>query len=301
MPPYPLRIAVVTSPSGAVIRDIVNVLKRRWPLAAVRLYPVAVQGSEAVSAICKALAAANRHGWAQAMIVGRGGGSLEDLQAFNDEPLARAIAESAIPVISAVGHETDFSIADFVADLRAPTPSAAAELLTPDGQALFQACHQLSIQLQKRMSARLQRLSQQHDHLAHRLAKQHPGRKMQEHQALLAQFRTRLRNTGKRLVPERRIRLEQIAAQVRLLGNSMVAGRQQMLSELARTLNAVSPLPTLSRGYAIVTDKVTGSILSSVSAVSKGQSVSAQLADGRIFATVDKLSEETLFPEPDSD
>ncbi|MFT7564543.1 MAG: exodeoxyribonuclease VII large subunit [Bacteroidia bacterium] len=301
LPSYPLRIAVVTSPSGAVIRDIINVLKRRWPLAAVRLYPVAVQGTEAVSAICKALAAANRHGWAQTIIVGRGGGSLEDLQAFNDEPLARAIADSTIPVISAVGHETDFSIADFVADLRAPTPSAAAELLAPDGRALYQAFDQLSIQLQKRMSALLQQMGQKHDHLAHRLAKQHPGRKMREHQALLSQIQARLSNSGRRLIPERRLRLEQIAGQIHSLGNTMVASRQQRLGELARTLNAVSPLPTLHRGYAIVSDSGNNSLLKSISGVSKGQNIAAQLADGRIYATVDDVSEEPLFLDADPD
>ena len=272
LPDYPSRIAVLTSPSGAVIRDILNVLKRRWPLAAVRLYPVPVQGQEAVGALCKALASVNRHNWAQAVIVGRGGGSLEDLQAFNEESVARAIAESSLPVVSAVGHETDFSISDFVADLRAPTPSAAAELLTPDGEALKRAFSGQLAQLSQRMSAALQRQSQKHDHLARRLSAQHPGRKMQAHRKLLSQMAGRLSNSGRRLVPEHRLRLQ----------------------ELARTLNAVSPLPTLDRGYAILsTDETT---LSSVSSVRTGQSVSAQLADGRIHATVDEVTNEKLTP-----
>jgi exodeoxyribonuclease VII large subunit len=132
LPPYPGRIGLVTSPRGAAVRDILHVLDRRWPLARVRLYPVLVQGSGAAVEIRAAIEAANRHRWAELLIVGRGGGSLEDLLAFNDEALARAVFASAIPVISAVGHETDLSICDFVADLRAPTPSAAAELATPD-------------------------------------------------------------------------------------------------------------------------------------------------------------------------
>ena len=127
LPANPLRVGVITSPSGAVIRDILHVLQRRWPLAAVRLYPVPVQGDEAPPAVVRALNAANQHNWADALILGRGGGSLEDLWAFNEEAVARAVFASALPVISAVGHETDFSISDFVADVRAPTPSAAAE------------------------------------------------------------------------------------------------------------------------------------------------------------------------------
>ena len=136
LPAYPLRIGIITSKSGAAIRDILHVLQRRWPVAAVRLYPAAVQGAEAPGELRAALAEANRERWAELLILGRGGGSLEDMQAFNDESLARAVAASTLPVVSAVGHETDFSICDFVADLRAPTPSAAAELVTPDGLVL---------------------------------------------------------------------------------------------------------------------------------------------------------------------
>jgi exodeoxyribonuclease VII large subunit len=273
LPTYPERIAVITSPSGAVIKDILNVLKRRWPLAAVRLYPVPVQGQEAPEAICNALSAANRHQWGQALIIGRGGGSLEDLQAFNDESVARAIADSELPVISAVGHETDFSISDFVADLRAPTPSAAAELLAPDGEALKQAFAGQLVQLRHRMQARLQSLSQSHDNLSRRLSQQHPERKLLENRKLLTGLSSRLSYLGQRLVPEKR----------------------QILHELARTLNAVSPLPTLERGYAIVSsDK--GQILGSVAEVRGGQAVTTQLSDGRIYASVVKTSSETNKP-----
>ena len=270
MPDYPLRIAVITSASGAVIRDILNVLKRRWPLASVRLYPVAVQGQEAALAICIALKAANQHGWAQAIIVGRGGGSLEDLQAFNDESVARAIAGSAIPVISAVGHETDFSISDFVADLRAPTPSAAAELLTPDSAALKQMFFSHFQQLQKRMAGLLQNCAQKHDQLVNRLNMQHPGRKIHEQGKTLAALSTRLNVSGKKMIPR----------------------LQRRLGELARTLNAVSPLLTLDRGYAILAAAEDGAILTSVAGIQKDQAVSAQLGDGRVYATVDKVTDE---------
>ena len=141
LPPCPARIALVTSPSGAAVRDLLHVLERRWPVAGVRLYPVRVQGEEAPGEIRRAIESANRHGGAELLIIGRGGGSLEDLKAFNDEAVARAVAASRIPVVAAVGHETDFSICDFVADLRAPTPSAAAELATPDGIAPVSYTH----------------------------------------------------------------------------------------------------------------------------------------------------------------
>jgi exodeoxyribonuclease VII large subunit len=292
LPAYPGRIAVVTSPSGAVIRDILNVLKRRWPLAAVRIYPVPVQGDTAAKAIKDALAAVDRHGWGDAVIIARGGGSLEDLQAFNEESVARAIAQSTTPVVSAVGHETDFSIADFVADVRAPTPSAAAELLTPDGEALRRAFEQATLQLQRRMANRMQQLAQRHDHLAHRLSRQHPGHKLGEHRKLLAQLRSRLANTGRHLVPGRRSQVTRLSDQLRVQAGLVVPARRARLQELARTLNAVSPLPTLERGYAIVSSE--SGAIESVSGTRPGQAISAQFADGRVYASVDRVTEERL-------
>jgi exodeoxyribonuclease VII large subunit len=298
LPPYPARIAVITSPSGAVIRDILQVLQRRWPLAAVRLYPVPVQGEEAPAAIVHALSSVNRHAWAQAVILARGGGSLEDLQAFNQETVARAVFGSEVPVISAVGHETDFSIADFVADLRAPTPSAAAELLTPDGTALGKAFAAWETQLQRRMQQRLQDLAQRHDHLAQRLSRQHPQRRMREHLALLAQLGQRLAVHGRRLVPDRVLLLARRRERLLNAAGRLVPGRRQRLQELARTLNAVSPLPTLGRGYAIIgtREEDNGSLRarSSVTGISAEQAVEAQLADGRLYCTVERVTAERL-------
>jgi len=294
LPPYPARIAVVTSPSGAVIRDVLHVLERRWPLAAVRLYPVPVQGDEAPGEIVRALRAANRHRWAEAVILCRGGGSLEDLQAFNEESVARAVAASDIPVVSAVGHETDFSISDFVADLRAPTPSAAAELLTPDGQSLRLSFANLQRQLERRIQARLQALAQRHDLAARRLARQHPGRRIGDHQQQLSRFSSRLASAARRLVADRRPRLEQARARVVNAGRRIVPDRRAGLGELARTLNAVSPLPTLDRGYAILSDADTGRVLDSVSGVRPQQAVTAQLKDGRVHATVERIGDERL-------
>ncbi len=295
LPAFPLRIAVITSPSGAALRDILNVLQRRWPLAAVRVYGVPVQGNEAAPAIVKALAAANKHDWAQVIVTGRGGGSLEDLWAFNEESVARAIYASGLPVVSAVGHEIDFSISDFVADLRAPTPSAAAELISPDQRVLKQNLSTLGKRLQQRSLYLLQRLSQKLDHLAHRLRQQHPGQRLAQHRKMLQQASHRLQLAGARIVPERRRHLQELARH-RLLpaGKRIVPERQRLLQNLARTLNAVSPLPTLARGYAIVTDAESGTAISSVKDVKPKQALVTQLRDGQILSNTLEVSNTLL-------
>jgi exodeoxyribonuclease VII large subunit len=291
LPAFPLRIAVVTSPSGAALRDILNVLERRWPLAVVRVYGVPVQGNEAAPAIVDALNAANEHNWAQLIITGRGGGSLEDLWAFNEETVARAIFASDLPVVSAVGHEIDFSISDFVADLRAPTPSAAAELISPDQRVLKQSLTTFDRRLQQHSVRLLQALSQKLDHLAHRLKQQHPGHQLVQHRKLLGQATQRLHIAGARIVPQRRLHLQELARH-RLLraGQRIVPERQQMLQNLARTLNAVSPLPTLARGYAIVTDAEYGTAISSVKDIRQQQALMTQLADGQVKSTVEEVN-----------
>jgi len=298
LPDFPLRIAVVTSPSGAALRDILNVLKRRWPLAKVRVYGVPVQGDEAAPAIVDALAAANDHSWAQVIVVGRGGGSLEDLWTFNEESVARAIFASELPVVSAVGHEIDFSISDFVADLRAPTPSAAAELISPDQRALQQSLTTLGNRLQQRIRYILQRSFQKLDHLAHRLQQQHPGQQLKQNRKLLQQARHRLHLAGARIVPKRQRYLRDLA-QHRLLpaGKRIVPERQRELQDLARTLNAVSPLPTLARGYAIVTDAESGVAISSIKGVKLKQALVTQLGDGRIRSSVEDTDDTALGDE----
>jgi len=298
LPQFPLRIAVITSPTGAALRDILNVLQRRWPLARVRVYGVPVQGDEAAPAIAGALEAANRHGWAQLIVAGRVGGSLEDLWAFNEELVARAIFASELPVVSAVGHEIDFSISDFVADLRAPTPSAAAELISPDQRVLAQSLAAVSDRLQQRMRYVLQRLSQKLDHLTHRLQQQHPGQRLLQHRKLLQQAKRRLQLAGARIVPERQRYLQDLV-QHRLLPASrrIVPERRRGLQELVRTLNAVSPLPTLARGYAIVTDAESGAAISSVKDVNLKQVLLTQLGDGRVRSSVDEIDEVPLMGE----
>jgi len=294
LPACPTRIAVVTSPSGAALRDILNVLQRRWPLAAVRVYGVPVQGAEAAPAIVTALQAANTHGWAQVIITGRGGGSLEDLWPFNEETVARAIHASGIPVVSAVGHEIDFSISDFVADLRAPTPSAAAELISPDQQALRQQVSLLRSRLEQHARSLLQQFSQKLDHLAHRLRQQHPGQRLIQHRKILQQARQRLLLAGARIVPQRRQHLQELVRRLTHSGKRIVPERRLMLHNLVRTLNAVSPLPTLARGYAIVTDAQSGAAISSIENVKTGQALVTQLHDGQIHSTAGETTGKTL-------
>lgn len=277
LPAFPYRIAVITSPSGAALRDILSVLKRRWPLAQVRIYGVAVQGVEAAAEIARALSTANQQAWAQLIIVTRGGGSLEDLWAFNEEIVARAIFASDLPVVSAVGHEIDFSISDYVADLRAPTPSAAAELVSPDQATLKQSLAMFDNRLKQRSQHLLQRLSQQLDHLTHRLAQQHPGQRLLQHRKLLQHSRQRLILAGTRIVPQ----------------------RSRLLQDLARTLNAVSPLPTLARGYAIVSDAQSGAAISSVGAVQAKQTLITQLRDGQIISSVKTCNDKIITNDPD--
>jgi exodeoxyribonuclease VII large subunit len=314
LPRYPQRIGVVTSPRGAALRDILHVLERRWPLARVRLYPVLVQGADAPAQLQAAIAAASRHGWAELLITGRGGGSLEDLAAFNDETVARTIAASAIPVIAAVGHETDFSIADFVADLRAPTPSAAAELATPDQVVLRESFSRAQRQLLRRAREILQRDAQRLDHLAHRLQQRHPSVQLSEQARRLQAGALGLSRGMRQILRDRRLRAEQLdrrlAAQRpqrrfaqygerigtarRLLDRLLrddLRRRRQELHDLARTLHAVSPLAVMGRGYAVLTAPASGRVVASVLETAVGETLLAQLADGQLDCRVEALRE----------
>ena len=312
LPAYPSRIGLITSPSGAAVRDLLHVLQRRWPVAQIRLYPVPVQGAEAPAKIQDALAAASRQGWAEILIIGRGGGSLEDLMAFNDEGVARSVFASTIPVISAVGHETDFSICDFVADLRAPTPSAAAELATPDQLILKGAFERNRRQLQRRIRDRLERDAQRLDHANHRLQQQHPATRLAEQSRRLESLDGLLRRGMSRLLAERATRLENLSGRLKThrpdrkllelsarvnkslrslegLVRTNISSRREKLAELARTLNAVSPLETMGRGYAIVTDGESGEVVSSISQLEAGDRISTRLKDGTFDSTVDSV------------
>jgi exodeoxyribonuclease VII large subunit len=246
------------------------------------------------------------------LIIGRGGGSLEDLVAFNDESVARAVSASTLPVVSAVGHETDFSICDFVADLRAPTPSAAAELATPDQAVLSESFRRLQRLATRRMEDRLQRDTQRLDHLAHRLQQRHPATRLAEQSQHLARLHAALARNAIRQLESGRARLESgsrrlavhrpdrqltaLAERVATLHRSLdrlvrnnLRLRRERLRDLVRTLHAVSPLDVIARGYAVLTTPESGAVISSVKQVNSGDRLDAQLTDGKLRCTVDSV------------
>jgi exodeoxyribonuclease VII large subunit len=310
LPRYARRIGVITSATGAAIRDVLSVMTRRWPLVEVDVLPVPVQGREAPPAIVSMLRKASACGRYDVLLLTRGGGSLEDLWAFNDEQVARAIHASAVPVISAVGHEIDFSIADFVADLRAPTPSAAAELLVPDVLALRRHLEQLRQRTVAIQERRLQTRIQRIDHLLVRLQAQRPQarlardrqRLLQLHRRLLAcrlanvtHKTVRLDRTYARLLaqhPRQRVmllrqRLEQHALHLRHMMLNKLQRERGNLQQTARAMHAVSPLATLERGYAILFD-ADGKVLRSAQHVAADTPLRAKLADGELALRVSK-------------
>jgi exodeoxyribonuclease VII large subunit len=266
IPRFPQRIGVVTSPTGAAIHDILNVLRRRYPVD-VLLAPAIVQGEMSAPSIVKAIENLNKAN-VDVIIVGRGGGSLEDLWSFNEEVVARAIFESRVPVISAVGHETDYTIADFTADLRAPTPSAAAELAVPDSSELKKHVSSLSVRMETAAIRHVSDLSEKLEYLSGRIGPEK-----------LTDF---LRQNYQR-VDELNVRLERHA------GRIMESGRSS-LSGLAGRLNAVSPLSTLERGYCIVMMAEGSRLVRSVDDVDMGDCLSLMVKDGTIRCSVDDVT-----------
>lgn len=308
LPQWPRRISVITSPSGAAIRDILKVLSQRWPSARVRIYPAQVQGESAPAELIRALHAADQQVFGDVIILGRGGGSIEDLWAFNDESLARAIAGAQTPIISAVGHETDFTIADFVADLRAPTPTAAAMAATPDGPALSLQLRRLDQQLLRAVQGRLDRQAQSVDHLDRRLSGQHPGRRLTElderaarlqHRAETA-MRQQLRQGQHKLAgiamrlqarhPTRQIErhaesLLRLDAQLKRVMKRQLIQSTERLGSLARALNSVSPLHVLERGYAVVRSP-DGQTLTQRNQLTKSNKINILMKDFEVDAEV---------------
>ncbi len=263
LPALPRRIAVVTSPSGAAVRDIVNVLRRRFPSVPVLIYPVPVQGAGAAREIAEAIGRAGADGHADVLIVARGGGSLEDLWSFNEEIVARAIRGCAIPVVTGIGHEVDFTIADFAADVRAPTPSAAAELVVPDRAEWLRGFAAAARRLGTAARRRLERLRERLGWLGGRLARVHPRERL----ALRAQ------------------RLDELEGRLGRAFAQHLATAQARLAGAARTLGAVSPLATLERGYAILLS-ADGRLVRAAAEVSAGDALEARTARGTIHATV---------------
>ena len=258
LPKTPLRVGVITSPTGAAVRDIINVLGRRFPTAKVFLYPVLVQGPGAAASICEALSYFSADKAADVLIVGRGGGSIEDLWAFNEESVARAIAACSVPVISAVGHETDFTIADFVSDMRAPTPSAAAELAVPDTFALMNKFDNVTARLKLLLKSSVMHKRQNLSYLT-------------EHSVL---------SNPQKLLDNRRLMVDQYVtamdAAVRL---NYTAAKGEFATMMAK-LDSLSPLAVLGRGYSMIKDE-SGAIINSYKQMSIGQHVQVSLSDGQ--------------------
>ena len=314
LPAYPTRIGVISSPSGAALRDVLQVLRRRFPHALVTLYPSAVQGDAAPAELRAALQAAEQRGLDDVLILTRGGGSLEDLAAFNDEQLARQIAAAKIPLVSAVGHEIDFTIADFVADRRAPTPSAAAELVSPDREELAQRFAQFEKRLRNSLASTRRTANAQLRQLEQRLQRQHPGVRLRQQQQRLDELQLRLaRLTQRRLESDatrlahllRRLRAQHPQAQLGMLQQRLQQSAQRLprlmrrqielhrerLQHLARELNAVSPLATLQRGYSITTLS-DGRVLTQAQQVEIDDQLEIRLAEGRVSARVSGKSEQ---------
>jgi exodeoxyribonuclease VII large subunit len=310
LPRLPQRIGIVTSPSGAVVRDITEILSRRFPGLHLRIYPALVQGDGSVEAVCRAIEYFSDSGWADVVIVARGGGSLEDLWTFNEEAVARAIAASSVPVISAIGHETDFTIADFVADLRAATPSAAAELVICPREQLFDQLtgfdHKLLQTVRYRLAMAARALHERGVERASAMVHRSVGRKQQRVDELeyrlrslaqgawamrrkrLEEWTARLRRLDLRLRFARaRRRLEASEASVTQLIRLRVVRSHGRLNPLVAHLTQLSPLKILDRGYAIVTNEA-GSIVKGPADAPVDSSLGIRLAQGEIAARVVK-------------
>ena len=308
LPVFPKRIGLVTSPTGAALQDALNVLRRRYRCAELIVYPVTVQGKQAAPSIATMLKIANRRDECDVLILMRGGGSLEDLWAFNEEPVARAVFASKIPIICGVGHEIDFTIADLVADVRAPTPSAAAELVSPDQLELQQTL----IALYKRLHRVIRHTAEDNvnylQQLVRRLYNQHPNQQLQQRtqrcdeldlrlqramqlttsraDSSLSNLQLRLRNLSpQRELARRHDRISQMMNRLQHSINGQLQAAKVRLAGNTRALQTISPLNTLARGYAIVQSH-DGEVINRTDQVQKNQQIEVRVADGKLGATV---------------
>ncbi|MDG4554155.1 MAG: exodeoxyribonuclease VII large subunit [Candidatus Competibacter sp.] len=274
---FPRRIGVVTSPTGAALRDVLTTLHRRCPHLPVRLYPVPVQGDDAAERIAEAIRLASERQDCEVLLLVRGGGSLEDLQPFNTEIVVRAMVECAVPLVTGIGHETDVTLADFAADLRAPTPTAAAELASPDRRELLRALHLLAERLERAQRRALNERRQRLNALVERLTRLHPQRRLRDRAQRLDELDQRLRRTLRR-------RLENAS---------------QRLQTLSGALHALSPLATLQRGYAIIRRHPDGTLVRRADQLQIGDPVEAVLGSGRLRCEVVAIDAGERTPPPD--
>lgn len=270
LPQFPRKIGVITSQTGAAIRDILNILGRRYPLAKVELYPSAVQGETAPSELAAALAAVNRAGECDVIILGRGGGSIEDLWDFNSIEVVNAVAASEIPVISAVGHETDFTLCDFVADMRAPTPSAAAELAVPDSAAVLNYLRQFKVKSHAALDRKIQ------------LGEARLASVMQMHSMKNPLHFTETKTR----------QLDELVSRINAATNDIIRSRDTELRETASRLAALNPLAVLGRGYSVAYRQKTP--VNSVTMIAEGDTIDLKLSDGTAECEVIKITREVV-------
>lgn len=312
LPRLPRRIGVITSPTGAAIRDVLHILRRRFCTIPVLIYPVPVQGAAAARQIAAAIRLAAARAECDVLILARGGGSLEDLWAFNEEVVARAICDCTIPLVSGIGHEVDFTIADFVADLRAPTPSGAAELVAPDCAEWTRSLALLSRRARGAIERTLARRRERCSWLVRRLAQLHPGLELRQRAQRLDELEQRLVRCLRSGLSERRSTLARLGAHLRQHSPALqlVTARRRLdlaqrgsesalrhrlahlsgrLATAARTLDAVSPLATLQRGYAIVTGEA-GTVMTDAEQARPGETIEARLARGTIHARIERTT-----------
>jgi len=315
LPSFPQRIGVITSPSGAAIHDLLTVLQRRFPAASVIVYPIPVQGVDAAAKITEMIQLADQRAECDLLVLTRGGGSLEDLAAFNDEGMARAIHTAHLPIVSAVGHEIDFTIADFVADQRAPTPSAAAELISPDQAGLQQQLSQLSSRLATTLYRQSSRYQTTLQHLKQRLKQQHPAARLEQQQQRVDELARRLAQKQQNQQIQIRERLNNLTARLRVLTPThrltqftlqhanlnrrlhhqmhyQLNQFKQQLGHISQHLNAISPLATLGRGYAIVQQHPSGEIVRHADVIKPGTQIKARLAEGSLLCQVEEIEPE---------
>ena len=312
IPSLPKCIGVITSPSGAAIRDVLSVLKRRFPAIPIIIYPTAVQGEAAKHEIVQAITLANQHPQCDVLLLCRGGGSLEDLWAFNEELVANAIFSSSLPIISGIGHEIDFTIADFVVDLRAPTPSAAAEHAVPSQEHWLHQLQQVETRLIQQLQRKLHATQQQLNWLDKRLQSQHPKQQLLRHAQTLDQLELRLHHSWQSLFQRQQHQLNQLQAKLwqhsptaklqqyqqqqrflhQRLQRSMhqsLQVRQQQLLRYSQTLHALSPLATLERGYAIVRRVDDQHVITQRQQLQVGTLIHTRFAQGSIISRVEDL------------
>ena len=314
LPDFPRQVGVITSPTGAAIQDILAVLQRRFPALPVVIYPTRVQGADAAQEIANALKLADQQGECDVLILARGGGSLEDLWAFNEEIVAHTLFELKTPVVSGVGHEVDFTIADFVSDFRAATPSAAAETISPEQTEWMEKFGGYQVWLEYKMREIIVSQNKSLDWLSKRLHQVHPTRQINSQSqrideldmrltrsisSLLEKLKAREQTQSARLMQQNptdaiqhhQTQLSQLQQRLNQTINAKVQDCRTQLAANSQALQAISPLATLSRGYALITDPVDNHIIRSAEQVSTGQRISTRLGKGSLISTVEEINE----------